>query len=388
MPTCVLVGPRPPPVTGQSLSFTMLCDGFSERGLPFRVIDISPLDPERRDGSFSWRRVRTLMRPFLNGLPFLVRRDQILYLTIAQSWNGFLRDLVFISLAVAGGQRVVLHLKGGNYDGFYQQQSDGRRRLIRATLSKATRIVVLGECLRPMFSFLPHHQEQVVVVYNGLPARTPQLPPHPKTLPTSGDTPVRILYLSNLIETKGYLDVLEAVRLLVQDDRVNVECHFCGDFALAADSTRFSSIGEAERDFFKRVDRYGLAKRVFWKGTVSGVEKEGELRDAHFFVLPTNYVNEGQPVSIIEALAHGCVVVSTPYRTIPEMLAATEEVGMLVPYASPADIARAVLGCVRDGARFRRLSEQAMLQYKRRFSRSAHLDALIAVILGASKEAL
>ena len=57
-----------------------------------------------------------------------------------------------------------------------------------------------------------------------------------------------------------------------------------------------------------------------------------------FFILPTTYRNEAQPLAIIEALAYGCAVISTPHRAIPEMLA-YGDAGILVEANRPDLIA-------------------------------------------------
>ena len=48
--------------------------------------------------------------------------------------------------------------------------------------------------------------------------------------------------------SKGYLQVLEALRILVFD-LDHVECHFCGSFVLESGRSSYSTIEEAERDF-------------------------------------------------------------------------------------------------------------------------------------------
>ena len=58
-------------------------------------------------------------------------------------------------LAALIGLRVVVHLKGGNYDNFYASQPRWLRLLMRDTLRSVTPIIVLGPTLRSMFDFDP-----------------------------------------------------------------------------------------------------------------------------------------------------------------------------------------------------------------------------------------
>ncbi len=385
MKHAVLVGSLPPPSVGDSLAFQMLVEGVREYGIPHTVINISMGKVRKRDGSFSSDRLAALTGPFLAALSFLFKRKRSLYLTIAQSWNGFLRDAVFILCAWLGGYRIILHLHGGNYDEMVKQQSPWRRRLIRFVLTRATKIVVLGEALKGMFSFLGDCEDKVVVVHNGLPVPEIQIAGKPKNL--DPEKPVRLLYLSNMIESKGYLDVLNAVKILVQEFKLNVDCHFCGQFLIGADNVRYRDAADAEQDFIDRTKRLGLVRNVKWLGVVSGVGKADELRAAHMLVLPTRYNNEGQPLCIVEAMAAGCVPLSTNYRTIPEMLD-FGRAGVFVQSNAPQSIAEAVDDMVRHPAKFSELSEAAISHYRKLFSREVHWKKMISLIVGEDEDHL
>ena len=52
---------------------------------------------------------------------------------------------------------------------------------------------------------------------------------------------------------------------------------------------------------------------------VAGSEKKALYGKSHVFCLPTYYPYEGQPISILEAYATGCVVVTTEHSGIPEV---------------------------------------------------------------------
>ena len=50
---------------------------------------------------------------------------------------------------------------------------------------------------------------------------------------------------------------------------------------------------------------------------IDGLEKKELYINSHIFCLPTYYPFEGQPISILEAYATGCVVVTTNHSGIP-----------------------------------------------------------------------
>jgi glycosyltransferase involved in cell wall biosynthesis len=246
-------------------------------------------------------------------------------------------------------------------------------------LRKADAIVVLSERLEALFDFEPMLKPKIRVVPNGLPFVV-TAPVEPKTLPDDRSAPIRLLFLSNLIESKGYLDLLEAVYILVSHYALNPRCHFCGAFwTNPSDDVRVKSAEHAQKLFEDYVRERDLQEYVEFRGPVSGVAKIDEFRQAHFFILPTNYDNEGQPVSIIEAMAYGNVVISTNYRAIPDLVA-DGVTGRLVPYGQPAAIAQAIADLVADSRRYRDMSRATIARYQQRFTRDAYLARIVPLL--------
>lgn len=378
--TLVLVGPLPPPFGGQSVSFEMLVDEVARRGIPHRVVNLANrAGTQASVGRASPLRALEYLPILLGYLRAAVGPRRSVYITIAQSTHGFLRDMVMVWAARMMGHRVVAHLKGGNYDVFYAGRGRLMRALVRATLRRLDRILVLGEALRSMYDFDPALAARIHVVPNGLPQRGDP-GSGAKALPAAG--PVRLLFLSNLIESKGWLDVLEAVRLLRERHGPGaVRCDFYGEFLTnPADDARVRSPEQARALFDEFVAAHGLAASVGYHGSVSGEAKRQVLRDSHVFVLPTRYSNEGQPVSIIEAMAYGNVVVSTRYRAIPDLVE-DGVTGVLVPYGDPPALAAAVSALRADPARYQAMGGAAVQRFRDRFTREAHLEALLAQIL-------
>lgn len=370
----------PPPITGQTMAFQLICDGFQERKLPFRTINLSGTDHTRAEGGFSFRRLAQLLKPFCKASYLFFSGRRNLYLSATQNWIGFCRDSVFILLAKVSRGRVVIHIHGGNYDGFYSSLSPLQRYVVRYVIRKVDRILILGESLRRMFDFEPGVRHKIRVVFNGLPYGAGATAVEPKRLPMHTEGRPKLLYLSNLIVSKGYLHVLEAVHKLVNDSGIDVECHFCGSFVLASDMCPYPTPEKAESDFLNRIESLGLTGHVFWHGPVSGDQKLSFLTDCHFFLLPTNYYFEGQPISIIEALAFGLVVITSPHRTIPDMIAGGEA-GELVPFGHPENIAVVIESYLQEPLKYEAMSRASIDRYHDEFTREVHLDRLISCIL-------
>jgi glycosyltransferase involved in cell wall biosynthesis len=367
-------------VTGDSCALGVLCEGFARRGIPVSVIDIGDRGV-RSDGAITLRRIASLAGPIMAAVRMIPARRSNVYLAISQSWAGFCKDLVFVTCARLGRHRLVLHLYGGSYDIFYAGQQALRQRIIRSALANTSQLVVLGSALKEMYSFVPDYRGKVVVVPNGLAEELPDWKEVLRAKAREGEE-LRILYLSNLMETKGYVDVLEAVRILVHDHNLNVKADFCGEFWLMSDCHLYCSAGEAKADFLHLIQTCGLSDRVTWHGSVTGNRKHDFFVRAHYFVLPTYNNFEGQQISIIEAMAYGALVISTRYRTIPEMLD-DGRAGVFVAAKRPDQIVEAVLRHPFGSSSYRAIVEAARKRCVDLFSRERHLDQLIAIITGA-----
>lgn len=371
----ILVGPLPPPYHGQSVSFKMLADSMG--GMPDCEIDLVNLADKNISGSRnSWllgKRILDYLKVLTCFIMALRVNASRVYITIAQSRQGFMRDFLLIWIAYCFRAPIVVHLKGGNYHGFYDEQPKFVQWLIRKTLLKVERILVLGKNLLGMYDFEPLLKDKIFVVENGLPfdiagSKRKEL----------NKEKIELLFLSNLVESKGYLDIIEALSLLPNKD--NFHINFAGGFYVNCDDLTVVSEQQAKQQFFSRINSLGLENNVTYHGVVSGEEKLDLLRKSHIFLLPTNYNNEGQPVSIIEALAFGMPIITTDYRAISDMVL-PRETGYFVEYGKPKDIADAIQKICNNDT-YSRMSQLCIEHYQFKFTREAHLARIQPHILG------
>lgn len=377
----MLVGPKSTKelAYGMSIGFDLLVSGFEERGLPHVIIDRSKGMAGRKVGSLSAGGIVATLSMILL---FCLKLGgvRIIYLTIGTSRAGFLRDMLMIWLGWLCKKRLVLHLHGGGFLNFYETNPAWMKFLLRHTVNKADSIIVLGDLLRDQFQFLQDVEARLAVVPNGLPNELQSVEPiNAKTIDSG--RPFRLLYLSNMIPSKGYLDLIEACRILHFERRIPIHCDFCGAFVATVNDDVRLSPAEAEDDFRRLITEKELEHIVQYHGTVRGETKRQMLQSAHLFLLPTAYPWEGQPISIIEALAYGLPVVATRYRGIPEQVVDGYN-GFLLDEKSPQAIADAVERFWRDPSLYEQCSRHAVQHFLRHFTREAHLNRLIPVILG------
>ena len=372
----VLVGPVPPPHTGQSVAFQIVIDGFSKCDLDVCIVDIASRATARRDGSASVGRVLDYLVVLWSYVRAVCRPTQAIYVTIAQSRLGGLRDLLMVAVARLAGHRIVLHLHGGNFGTYFDSLGRGARWLTRSYLRRAAAVIVLAECLKSQFLFDGLVYSRLRVVHNaaadapGADCVVDRQPP--------GSGPVVVLYMSNLIASKGYLDVLDAASILASRHPGKFRFEFCGAFMVSGEGGSFATPEDAAADFRTRTVRADLAGCVVYRGVVTGAEKRALLSKAHVMVLPTYYENEGEPICLIEAMSWGLVSVVTRHRAIPELMG--DEGAVYVEAQRPCEVARALERLAVDTASFKRHSGAARARYLSRHTTAAHVRALGEVL--------
>jgi len=84
-----------------------------------------------------------------------------------------------------------------------------------------------------------------------------------------------------------------------------------------------------------------LGDAVTYHGVVKGMKKKELLFNNYIFCLPSKHpYGEGQPISILEAMANGCAIVTTDHGGIKDIV--NEEYGVFAEKQSPKSLAEAI----------------------------------------------
>jgi glycosyltransferase involved in cell wall biosynthesis len=178
--------------------------------------------------------------------------------------------------------------------------------------------------------------------------------------------------MSNLIKSKGYLDVLQAVNILYHTYGIrNIKSDFCGEFL-----DKDSPIDKYKFQNF--VNENHLEKIVNLHGVVVGKLKESIINKADFFVLPTYYQTEAMPISILEALKAGAVVISTKYRAIPEMII-DNQTGCFVESNRPDQIADKILELITNEEKFNLIRFNGFEHLRNNFSEDLFSKRIVSL---------
>lgn len=184
----------------------------------------------------------------------------------------------------------------------------------------------------------PHAADKIHRVYNGI-----RIEAFPRAEFPDG-TPL-ILSVGRAIEKKGFGDLIAACALLGDRD---YSCRIIGG-------------GPLEESLRAQVSEAGLAGKVSVEGPMPESEVLALLAKASIFALPCVVGVDGSmdnlPTVIMEAMAAGLPVVSTPVAGVPEMVKDGAS-GFLVPEHDPALLATRLAMLLDDGGMVRRMGEE------------------------------
>jgi len=330
----LFIGPFPPPIHGMSLANRMLRDGLKDRGHDLITIDSNTeatfINQSQR-GRFSARKLFLSLTQIMKGLfrILIFRKHDVVYMTPPQSKWGYLKNTPFIFASSLRGIPVFIHIHGGYFRTMYNATAGWKRLLLDQSLKRLSGAVVLGNSLRCLFEgLLP--EDKIYVCPNGVEDEifASEEEVKEKTSRWENDDTLRILYLSNLMKDKGILDLFQATAIL--KSKVT---KFHLDIA-----------GAIEPEIKEEVERHleNLKSEATYHGVVTGERKKQLLLKNYVFCLPTKHSHgEGQPISILEAMANGCAIVTTYLGGIKDIV--DERYGFFSEKQNPENLADTLL---------------------------------------------
>lgn len=289
---------------------------------------------------------------------FLVKlpRCRIVHVNMASD-TSFYRKSVFIWTAKLFRKKLVIHQHGGNFPQFYEKDLGERgRKYVRRVLSKGDAFLVLGTAWKDFFSKIIDG-EKIRVLPNAV--KIPR--PYQKRYGAH-----KLLFLGRLCRDKGIgelLSVMSGLRSRFSD----VQLYLGGVWEDEELKERALSMKECVTDL----------------GWISGSEKQKILRECDIFVLPSYY--EGQPVSVLEAMANECAVAASNVGGIPDMIV-EGKTGLLVSPKDEASLEKKLLALLADPGLCRELGENARRRIEGEFSMEHSIDRLLSVYEAVGKK--
>lgn len=303
----LILGPFPPPLFGVSLSNFVLKNGLLKKGHSVDIVNTAGSEEiDAEVGAWDIRKL-AFVKSYMS--LYKVFKSDIVYCTTGQTFFGIIKYAPFVLLSGLLGKKTIVHVKGGFLKRSYQDMSPFKKRISKFVLSSYNGGIVLSKSLRNLLEeFLP--DDKIFIQHNFI--QDTLIIPQEKVLEQKKHDKLRIFYLSNLMKEKGIIELLDALETL-NNNKIPFEAKIAGH------------IPKDSQGLIEKMDKIGNLKYL---GVVQKESKTELLSWGNVFCLPTYYTMEGQPISIIEAMGFGNVILTTKHAGIPDIC--SEKNGLFV----------------------------------------------------------
>jgi glycosyltransferase involved in cell wall biosynthesis len=296
----LFIAPIPPPVDGQSKASKILLEKLLSDDQNVVIVDLAKNSLQKK--IFDLNRIIEIIQVL-----FLVWKNRknkdIIYLSLAESFFGNIRDLFIYTICYNSRNKIFIHMLGGAGMKKILEGKGFQKKINSFFINEIAGVIVEGSVNFEVFSkvickkkihIIPNFAEDFLFVND-----------EEIKAKFSDKQSIQILYLSNLIPGKGYNELADAYIGLSKEIQNQFKIIFVGGFENK----------ESEFDFLSKIDKVNGIK--YLGKFIDGIEKRELYCKSHIFCLPTYYPFEGQPISILEAYATGCVVVTSNHSGIP-----------------------------------------------------------------------
>jgi glycosyltransferase involved in cell wall biosynthesis len=245
-----------------------------------------------------WRYLGILCRTSYHGLFW---RPHLVYITLTSQGMGLWKDAVIVGICRLLGLKHAFHFHNKGV----KKYADSNKKadcLYRVVFKKA-KVVLLSPLLYPDIEEYVSN-ENVFFCSNGIKELDKKSPSPTNNL----SKPIKLMFLSNLIESKGMWDLLDACQYL-KEKLVHFQCDLVG--------------GEgdvSQRQLKKEIEQRDLQGYVNFLGKRYGDEKVIAFQNTDIFVFPTYYHNECFPLVLLEAMQFGLPIITTEEGAISDII--------------------------------------------------------------------
>lgn len=284
----------------------------------------------------------------------------LVYVTPNACGGAFYKDFVVVQLLKALGCKVIVHYHN---KGVSTRQDKMLDNWLYKHFFRNIKVILLAEVLyQDVKKYV--RKENLIVCPNGIPESLDYEP-----IAERHNQVPHLLFLSNLIESKGVWVLLDALKIL-NDKGYSFVCDFVGG--------ETSEIDEAKFD--EEVKRRGLGRFVVYNGRKYGMEKNKFFDEADIFVFPTFYPNETFGLVNLEAMEHKLPVIATNEGGIPDVVKDGEN-GLISEKRNPISLANCISKLLENKKLREEMGEAGYRKFKTKFT-LRKFEERMAEILG------
>jgi glycosyltransferase involved in cell wall biosynthesis len=307
MKKVLFLGRFPPPVHGAAVMNQNYFEALNkDKDFNVKKIKINYSDSLDELGKVNFKKFFGFFVVFLKTLFNLIFfRPNVVYFELAPKGFAFYRDSAYVILCKIFRRKIVFHLHA---KGVSEKTNNSKVRRYYRFIFKNTKIILLSDIFFGDIKVVARKQ-QIEILPNGIKDEITDEQFRQIIKKRNKNKKPTLLFLSNMIESKGPLDVLKICNELNKEKR-DFECNFVGKF----------QDEEFRIMFEKKLKEFGLEKKCKYLGPKYGEHKKKILEKTDFLVFPTNYAEECFPLVILESFMYGISAFSYNNGAVGELI--------------------------------------------------------------------
>lgn len=350
-PTIIFILHLPPPVHGASMVGKYIHDSsVINDAFDCHYINLTTARDLSDIGRIGLRKLRQFVE-LLQHIHKEVKRlrPEFVYVTPNACGGAFYKDFIVVQMLKCMGCKVVVHYHN---KGVATRQDKWFDDKLYRIFFKGIKVILLAEALyHDVRKYV--RRDDVFVCPNGIPDTS-----NSEIKAGCNNKILHLLFLSNLLESKGVLVLLDALRIL-REKGLSLVCDFVGGETSEIDNMRFE----------EEVHKYGLEGYVDFHGKKYGKEKDVFFQKTDVFVFPTFYDNECFPLVLLEAMQFGIPCISTKEGGIPSIID-DGCTGWLVKRQSSEDLAERLEWMINNPEESQAMGKKGRNKFEKEFTLS------------------
>lgn len=352
----------PPPVHGAAMVGQYIRESKKiDNAFEGRYINLGTsrtIDEIGKGGLKKW--VRYVVLLWKTAFTVLSFRPNLVYITLTSKGGGFYKDALVAIIAKALGAKMMYHFHN---KGVSTRQDKWLDNFLYKIVFKNADVILLSEHLYPDIQKYVL-RNRVHICPNGI---LEVVQSSKFNIQKETNKLVEILFLSNLIESKGVYVLLEACKIL-KDKGLDFHCTYVG--------------GEGDisaEELKQKIEESGLDEVLHYAGKKYGADKTEIFLKADIFAFPTYYHNETFGLVLVEAMQFSLPLVSTFEGGIPDVVE-DSKTGFLVPQKDVAALAGKIEFLIKNPLICKEMGELGRKKYEAEFTIAVFESRFITIL--------
>lgn len=290
-PKILFIMHMPPPVHGASMVGQYIHDSeLINSSFDCHYVNLAVATRLDEIGKGGWNKVKGVLKKLIEVRKVMETvKPDLVYITPNSAGVPFYKDFITVMMLKMMGRKIVMHFHN---KGVATRQNRWLDNWLYRRYFKGVKLILLAEAL---YEDVKRYvkREDVFVCPNAIPAIS-----NANQVTENSDHVPHILWLTNIMKTKGIMEYLSALKIL-KDKGVKFQADFVGGLTKEMSGDEFDSA----------LSMLGLNGCCTYYGPKYGDDKYSFFSQADVFILPS--YTEAFPVSILEAMQFALPVVAS-----------------------------------------------------------------------------